>query len=183
MPLQDFDPLFQTMGAGISAGATYLGQRQANRANIQMAREQMDFQKNMYSARYQTMVEDLRKAGLNPALAYSQGPGGSPGGAMAQVQDELGKGVSSAMEFRRFMQELKYLKAQTKVAETQASLNANNATKAEGTLQYWLGKASDYINNKLGSVGNNKPNWDFKLNDGTALKLGNEPYFRKFKGS
>lgn len=40
-------------------------------------------QTKMYSRRYRRTVADMRAAGLNPILAYKQGAGSAPGGAMA----------------------------------------------------------------------------------------------------
>lgn len=44
---------------------------------------QMQFQREMRATQYQTAVTDMKKAGLNPMLAYHQGGAGTPPGAAA----------------------------------------------------------------------------------------------------
>lgn len=74
-----------------------LGQRNANKANQKEALKNRNFQERMRNTQWQAGVEDMRKAGLNPALAYSQGPAASPGGSLASPQqDVLSGGISSA---------------------------------------------------------------------------------------
>jgi hypothetical protein len=45
------------------------------------AKKQMEFQERTRADQYQTAVQDMMKAGLNPMLAYSQGGAGSLSGA------------------------------------------------------------------------------------------------------
>lgn len=73
------------MGADAAADSSAA----ANRANLQIAREQMDFQREMSNTSYQRAVSDMRAAGLNPMLAYSQGGASSPSGAAAVMQPEF----------------------------------------------------------------------------------------------
>ena len=70
----------------------------ANQASAEQASNQMDFQERMRKTQYQTAVEDMKAAGLNPMLAYSQGGAGTPAGAMGQVATaRVGNAIGSAL--------------------------------------------------------------------------------------
>lgn len=74
-----------TVGSLAGDVLAYQGQKETNAANAQQARDQMNFQREMSNTSYQRAVADMRAAGVNPALAYSQGGASSPGGASATM--------------------------------------------------------------------------------------------------
>lgn len=106
--------------AVLSGVASAFGQSQANKANLRIAREQMGFQERMSSTAVQRRMADLRRSGINPIIAGTDGAS-SPVGASAQMEDTVGRGASSAMEAIALRKQLRLLDAQVDGARADAA--------------------------------------------------------------
>lgn len=123
------------ISAGIGALAGALGQRSERRFNSREAQKSRDFSAQMRNTQWQAAVEDMRQAGLNPALAYSAGPNAAPGGGASASTS--GNPISSAMQAARFSKELSLLSAQERHAKAQA-VSAESQSKLDKDRQEYL---------------------------------------------
>jgi len=142
------------LGDVVGGVLNYQGAKKANKASKKLAREQMAFQQassreqmafqeRMSNTAYQRAMEDMRKAGLNPILAYNQGGSSSPSGAQssgasAQMVNELSGAVSTALDAKRLRFEIENMKKQNKLLDAQTdqayATSAQNSAQAAKTI-------------------------------------------------
>lgn len=124
------------------------GQRDANRKNLQIAREQMKFQREMSNTAYQRGVKDLEAAGLNPMLAIRGADAAStPQGASATMENEnaeLGRGVASAAQVVN-------QKLQNELLVKQIELTGSSAREKEAQTSL-LQETKEKVNHEIANV-------------------------------
>ena len=125
-----------TGGSLLSGALGMLGTRSTNRAQEQLARQQMAFQAGQTGTEYQRAVADMRKAGLNPMLATKLGGASSASGAMAQLRDP----TASAREAMMIDAQIRNLDAQASKNTSQAITTILGAIGGAGASAYALKK-------------------------------------------
>ena len=113
------------IGSALSAAGGFLGQRDTNAQNRQMALDQMSFQQDMSGTAHQREVKDLVAAGLNPMLSSRFGGASTPAGASAV----MGNSAAAAEDSSSSYMSRKLIESQIAAQEAQADLSSAQASK------------------------------------------------------
>lgn len=105
--------------------------------NYASAKQAQDFAKDMFQNRFQWMMKDMKKAGLNPILAYREAGPGTPsasGGFQPPQVPDMGSSARAAM---LELQSLEKLKADTAKSNAEATLIEKQVPRAEMERDLW----------------------------------------------
>lgn len=121
--------LVSNIATAASAGIVGLGSAQiSGHQNRKFAREQREYATDLSNTAYQRGMKDMRKAGLNPMLAYMKGGADSPQGHMAQTP--VADVVTSAKQGLMLRAELAKAQADAKTAESGATILSAKVPRA-----------------------------------------------------
>lgn len=186
----------------ISGVGSLVGGRAANRARSGEAQKDRSFQsaeadksmrfsERMRNTEWQAAVADMEAAGINPALAYSQGGASSPSGdagsgSRASQEDVLTPAISSGMQYKRLKAEVALLQSQKLNTDMQTTERAGNPRRLLGGMFSWatqggLGKAVRAAVGGIGSSARSVADFTKKIAPRSTARLtgksrGTAPY-------
>lgn len=114
-------------GAGLTGA-----EQEANQFTAEQAQINRDWQEQMDSTKYQRTVADMMAAGINPALAMSNGVGSAPSGSSgSSVAPGAGISLSDLFQFALLNPQRELIKAQASQARDLGAAAVKNAESNE----------------------------------------------------
>jgi len=119
-------PIIGFAGDLIGGALGSSAQKKANKANIALPREQQSWEERMSNTSWQRGMEDMKAAGMNPMLAFSQGGASTPNVSAASVEpvDAMARGVSSAATKAMQVAQIQLTQQQARKASAEADYTA-----------------------------------------------------------
>lgn len=160
--------MFEQMGYNTMAAITQgvynqISNNAAMSYNSAEAAKNRAWQEQMSNTAYQRAVEDMRKAGINPILAYQQGGASTPGGSQGTISGaSMGLASSSAASASALGVSQNHNNTWSK-----SESNWYNAAQAVGDATSWSHTSADKAFNEFKNVFNSLNSLN-SLNTGTG---------------